>query len=268
VPHTFTGPARLLAAATALVAVAACGSTSSVGTGSPVAIPAPPAELGTVVNIPVPASIRNLPLTTAAGKTTTLAAYAGKPVMIADFLTLCTDICPLISANSAAIARTLAANGLASKTALLEISVDPRRDTPARLRAYQKLYGAAPPNWTLLRASPANTAKLWKFFHVGYQRVKEPKPASIDWLTHRPLTYDVQHSDAVIFLGADGNERFVIDGAPDTVGKLPPGKLVQFLDGEGLHNLYHPVKVEDWTVAQGVQIFSWLTDRRLPGAAS
>jgi protein SCO1/2 len=188
--------------------------------------------------------------------------------MIADFLTLCTDICPLISANSAAIARTLAANGLSSKTAVLEISVDPRRDSPARLRAYQKLYGAAPPNWTLLRASPADTAQLWKFFHVGYQRVKETKPASIDWLTHRPLTYDVQHSDAVIFLGADGNERFIIDGAPDTVGKLPPGKLVQFLNGQGLHNLYHPVKVEDWSVAQGLQVFSWLTDQRLPGAGS
>jgi protein SCO1 len=242
-----------------LAALAACGG----GTIKP-----PPPSLGTVVDFPVPSAIQNIPLTEANGSTTSLAAYRGKSVMIADFLSLCTDICPMISANTAAVARALNADGQGGKVALLEISVDPQRDTPARLRAYQKLYGGPLSNWTLLRASPANTAKLWKFFGVEYQRTKEYKPASIDWWTHRPLTYDVAHADDLIFLGADGREKFVVNAAPNVQGHLPPRQLVQFLDPSGLVALHHPNPVEDWTVSQGLQVFSWLTNHKLDDPAA
>lgn len=238
-------------------ALAACGGNANS------AVPPPPPSLGQVVNSTLPAAIANLPLTEANGTTTTLAHYQGKSVMIADFLTLCTDICPMISANTVAMARALNADGEAGKVALLEISVDPHRDTPARLRAYQKLYGGPLADWTLLRATPADTAKLWKYFGVEYQRIKEYKHPSIDWLTHKPLTYDVAHEDDLIFLGPDGQERFVVNAAPDVQGHLPPQQLVQFLDPSGLVALHDPNPVEDWTVGQGLSVFSWLTDRRL-----
>jgi protein SCO1/2 len=247
--------------ALALLPLSACGG----GAGSPKAVPAPSANLGAVVDFAIPASIADLPLTKPDGSTTTLAAYRGQPVMVADFLTNCTDICPLISANTAALGRALAVDGYGGKVALLEISVDPRRDTAARLRAYRKLFGAAPvPDWTLLRASPSNTAKLWKFLGVEYQRVKEDKPPAIDWLTHKPLTYDVVHSDDLIFLDGSGHERFVVNADPDVQGKLPPAKLVRFLNGEGLKSLYHPNRVAAWTVSQGLSVFSWLLNRHLP----
>jgi protein SCO1/2 len=244
----------LIVAGAVIAAAAGCGSG---------AVKPPPPSLGTVVNFPVPASIANLPLTEANGSVTTLAAYKGKSVMIADFLTLCTDICPLISANTAAMARAINADGDGSKVALLEISVDPHRDTPARLRAYQKLYGGPLADWTLLRATPADTAKLWTFFHVEYKRVKEPKPAAIDWLTHKPLTYDVTHQDAVIFIGANGREQFIVNAAPDVQDDQPPSQLVKFLNPSGLVALNHPQPIDDWTVGQGLQVFSWLTQHRL-----
>jgi protein SCO1 len=239
-----------------LASLAACGS----------AVKPPPPSLGTVVDFTVPTAIANIPLTEPDGSTTTLAAYRGKQVMIADFLSLCTDICPLISANTAALARALNADGQTGKVALLEISVDPQRDTPARLLAYQKLYGGAIPGWTLLRATPANTKKLWKYFGVDYGREKEPKPASIDWLTHKPLTYDVYHSDDLIFLNAAGQQRFIVNGAPDVRaggGALPPKPLVQFLNPDGIKALYQPDRVGDWTVGQGLQVFSWLLNHKL-----
>lgn len=242
-----------------LAATAACGSST---------IHPPAPSLGTVVNLTVPPDIANLPLTKANGTTTTLAAYHGKSVMIADFLSLCTDICPMISANTAALARALNADGQQGKVALLEISVDPHRDTPTRLHAYQKLYGGPLPDWTLLRATPADTAKLWKYFGVSYQRVKEYDPPSIDWLTHKPLTYDVTHSDDLIFLDPAGHQRFIVNADPDVQGKLPPKQLVQFLDPSGLKSLYHPDPVGDWTVSQGLQVFSWLTQHRLSEPAS
>jgi protein SCO1/2 len=230
-------------------------------------VKAPPPSLGSVVDFTVPAAIRNIPLVEANGTTTTLAAFQGKPVMIADFLSLCTDICPMISANTAAMARAISADGDGGKVALLEISVDPQRDTPARLRAYQQLYGGPQSDWTLLSATPANTKKFWKFFGVEYQRVKEEKPASIDWLTHKPLTYDVDHQDALIFLNASGREQFVVDAGPDVQGHLPPKELVKFLDPLGLTDLYHPKPVDSWTVSQGLSVMSWLLDHHLADPA-
>ena len=167
------------------------------------------------------------------------------------------------------MARALDADGQASKVALLEISVDPHRDTPARLRAYQQLYGGPLPDWTLLRATPADTAKLWKFFDVEYQRVKEPKPASIDWLTHKPLTYDVTHSDALIFLGADGHEQ---------VHRQRRTRRRKARYHPAARPVPRPVRAQialppvtrstTGPSPKGSQVFSWLTQHRLHEPAS
>jgi cytochrome oxidase Cu insertion factor (SCO1/SenC/PrrC family) len=258
------GRRRLGIAATvvmALAVLAACGGGSS---GSS-RIPVPSQRIGTSVDIALPANIAHIPLVSASGKHTTLAAFRGEPVMIADFMTLCSDVCPLISANVAAMARSLAKDGYAGKVALLEISIDPARDSPARLRAYQKLYGGSLPGWTLLTPSKAGNATLWKSLGVGIERIKEPKPADIDWLTHKPLTYDLAHTDDVVFLDARGHERFVIDGSPQVDGSLPP-TLLHFLTKQGVRNLQHPQPVADWSVPEGMQVLSWLTNRKLAPA--
>jgi protein SCO1/2 len=261
------GPGRRRLAVTAIVAMsvavlAACGGGSS---GSS-RIPVPSQRIGTSVDIALPANIAHIPLVTATGKHTTLAAFRGEPVMIADFMTLCSDVCPLISANVAAMARSLAKDGYAGKVALLEISIDPARDTPARLRAYQKLYGGRLPGWTLLTSSKAGSATLWKSLGVGIKRIKEPKPADIDWLTHKPLTYDLAHTDDVVFLDARGHERFVIDGSPQVDGSLPP-TLLRFLTKQGVRNFQHPQPVADWSVGEGMQVLSWLSNNKLAPAS-
>jgi len=229
--------------------------------------PGPPAaSLGTVVDTAVPAAIRNLPLVTADGRPTSLAAFGGRDVMIADFLSLCTDVCPLTSANTAAMARAVTAAALGARVVLLEISVDPERDTPARLRAYQRLYGGPQADWVLLTETPANAAVLWRYFGVAVARAPEPKPATLDWLTHRPLTYDVDHSNVLVFLGPDGAERFVVNAAPDTLGAVPPGPLVGALSPQGRNDLAHPDPVVSWTVPQALSVLSWLAGRKIPVA--
>lgn len=255
-PHSLARRGGLLAVIGSLSLLAACGTS----------VKPPPDSLGSVVDFAVPSSIAHIPLTKPNGTTTDLASYQGKTVMIADFLTLCTDICPLISANTAALARSLNADGQSSKVALLEISVDPQRDTAARLAAYQKLYGTPIADWTLLRATPANTTKLWKYFGVEYAKDKEPKPAAIDWLTHKPLTYDVSHADDLIFLGANGHQRYIVNDDPNVLtggGKLPPQELVKFLDSQGDTALYKPNPTATWTVKQGLSVFSWLLNKKL-----
>jgi protein SCO1 len=98
---------------------------------------------------------------------------------------------------------------------------------------------------------------------VDFGRTKEQRPASIDWLTGKPLSYDVYHSDDLIFLDGSGRQRFIINADPDVQGHNPPQALVKFLDSEGLTSLNRPNPVADWTVSQGVSVFSWLLNRRL-----
>ena len=234
--------------------LAACGGDK---------IPPPSPSFGTVVDFVVPSSIANLPLTKPDGTKTSLAAYRGRPVMITDFMTECTDICPMISANTAALGRALAANGYGDKVALLEITMDPDRDSLARLAAYQKLYGAPLADWTLLRASRADTKRLWKHFGVELQRVKEESPPDRDWLTGKPLTYDIEHSDELIFIDPAGHERFVVSASPDVQGRPLPAKLASTLGPQGRQLLHHPDPVTSWTVAQGLAVFSWLMNHKL-----
>ena len=260
---------RVAAAAALLgLSVAACGSPAQQhGAASGLR---PPAALGgAVMNTPLPASVSQLPLTTAAGQRTTLAAYRGKIVMIADFITLCQDMCPMISANTAALARQVQAAGLTGKVALLELTVDPQRDTPARLAAYQKLFGGPRRDWTLLTATTvAGTATLCNFFYIYFHRVPEGSPPATDWLTGQKLTYDVSHSDTLIFLSPDGKERYVANAAADARGSTLPPTLMRFMDPQGYHNLYHPNPAESWTVPQARQVLSWLAGRAIPAAPS
>lgn len=245
----------LAAGAVVLGLLAGCGGNDKIAAPSP--------ALGTVVDFKLPSAIANLPLTKPDGSTTSLAAYRGRPVMITDFMTECTDICPMISANTAALGRALAAQGYGDKVALLEISMDPQRDTPDQLRAYRKLYGAPLDDWTLLRASKADTKRLWRYFGVELKRVKEEQPPDLDWRTHKPLTYDIEHSDELIFLDANLHERFVVSASPDVQGRALPAKLVDVLGPQGRRLLHHPDPVTSWTVGQGLSVFSWLLNHEL-----
>jgi cytochrome oxidase Cu insertion factor (SCO1/SenC/PrrC family) len=102
-------PVRLAGAlAASVVVVTACGG----GTGVP---GRPSAYLGTVLDRPVPDSVADLPLTTDAGQPTTLAAFHGQVVVLADFLTLCQETCPLTAGNLLVMDRAVIASGLVGR---------------------------------------------------------------------------------------------------------------------------------------------------------
>lgn len=143
----------------------------------------------------------------------------------------------------------------------VELTVDPTRDTPARLHAYRRLFHA-PRNWSLLTGKPTVIADIWKYFGASYTRGPEDKPAGIDWLTGKKLTYDVDHSDVLVFIDASGAERFVIFGLPDTGGRRPPAALTRFLDALGRRHLAHPGPTS-WTVPDALAALSWLTRTKI-----
>ena len=156
VPAVLTGR-RMLAGA----AIVLCASLTlaSCGGGVPAA---PPASQGVVVDRPVPA----IPLISSKGTATSLAAYRGKYIVLANFLTLCQDECPLVTGAFITLQSEARAAGLGNKVVFMEITVDPMRDTPARLRAYSKEFGA---DWPLLTGTPAN-------LHVSLEVLRNLRP--------------------------------------------------------------------------------------------
>ncbi len=104
---------------------------------------------------------------------------------------------------------------------MVMVTIDPARDTVARLHAYRSVAQITQPNWTLLTAAPADLTAMWKALGVDVEKTAEDNPPGIDWMTGAPLTYDVTHTDELFMLNKSGDERFLIDGAPNTQGVTP-----------------------------------------------
>jgi protein SCO1 len=194
-----------------------------------------------------------VPLVNQRGQAVSLAGLRGKVVVLAPFLTLCQDECPLVTGAFISLQRDLSAAGLADRVVFVEATVDPGRDTVARLAAYEKEFGA---DWDLWTGTPADIAAFWKPFGVEYQVVPEAQPAKIDWYTGQPLTYDVQHTDGYVLINPSGRERFVDASAPNQKGALN-AKLRGLLDDGGLHELQNP-QAPDWTTTDALTSISWL----------
>ncbi|MGH9205549.1 MAG: SCO family protein, partial [Acidimicrobiales bacterium] len=243
--------ARLIATASVLaLLLAACGASASA-----TAPPPPSPSFGIVQDRPVPA----VPLTNQSNQPVSLASFQGKVVVMAPFLSLCQEECPLITGTFISMQRAVKAAGLANKVAFVEVSVDPGRDTPDRLAAYSQQFGA---DWPMLTGSAGALAQLWKFFGVYVQIVPEGQPPQTDWYTHAPLTYDVAHTDGFILLGPDGNERFITVAAPNVHGQLSPG-LKNLLGSSGIQGLNHPDN-PNWTVSDALNAVGWLVGRNIP----
>ena len=253
-----TAPFAAALLAVMALAVAGCGGSSG-GTTPPTRVSAP--NYGTPIDQPVPAALRKLPMTNQDGETVTLDSFKGKTVMLVPFLTLCADICPFTTGILLQVEEALKADGATSKAEIVELSVDPHRDTVARLNAYGKLTHAG---WQLVRMSPADLAKFQKFFEFTYIKVPEGNPPSIDWMTGKPLTYDIQHSDDYFVIDPQGNERIVEDAAPSYTGKLNP-KLQKFLSAEGRRHQKHPPQ-PDWTTTDALNALGHVMGERLPPA--
>lgn len=197
------------------------------------------------------------------GQTVHLASWSGRTVLLVPFLTLCQDVCPLTTGDLLQVEQSLRTGHGASRVQIVELTVDPARDTPARLAAYAKLTGA---DWQFVTAPPGELRRLQKFFGFYYQRVPEEKPAGLDWLTHKPLTYDMDHSDDYFVIDPAGIERVVNDAAPDFGGRLNP-TLYKFLSPLGREHLKRTPE-PNWTPANALQALGLVLHRSLPAATN
>ncbi len=248
-----TRPWLLAAGLVVLVVAVALGGAAVLGAGRSL-----PPVTGVQLDQPAP----NVQLVDAAGRPTSFAAFHGRYVVLAPFLTLCHEVCPITTGAFLEMQQAVAKAGLADRVAFVEVTVDPGRDVPARLRAYAELTGS---DWSLLTGSADQIASFWKPFGVGYEVQPIGSPAPIDWWTHQPETYDVAHSDGLFFLDPAGHERIAMVGTPDVGGKLNP-TLTSLLDQQGLQNLHDPQAA--WTVPQALDDLGHLLGQRIPVPSS
>jgi protein SCO1 len=252
-PRRTTGELRagLFAAAATLVV---CAASACSGPPGP-----PPSQSGTTVSRVIRTSIADLPLTDQGDRSVTLSSFRGKTVMLVPFLTLCSDICPMTSGNLLQVEHSLQAAQVADKVQIIELSVDPDRDTPARLSAYASLVGA---NWELVTETDSELSSISKYFGFFYQKVPQDNPPAIDWLTGKPLTYDVNHSDGYVLISPTGVERYSTGAAPAFSGTLNP-KLHAFLSDLGREHLAHPPQ-PSWTPSDALASLGWMLGKPVP----
>lgn len=227
---------------------------SACGADAPAA--APVISAGSELSGPLPAAIAQLPFTDENGRTVRLSDYRGKTVVVQDMLTLCQEHCPIDTAAFVGAARATAATAGKDDVVFLSITVDPKRDDPAQLAAYRKLYAGAAsnlPHWHLLTGSPRDIALLWKALHVYVHRVPQDGVVH-NWRTGTLLRYDVDHGDEVFFVDSRGHERYVLVGQPSTsTGKVPPA-MQRFMSRQGHAN----ETTGDWTTADALTVLHWL----------
>jgi protein SCO1/2 len=146
-------------------------------------------------------------------------SFAGKVVVIAFLFTNCPDICPIVSANLAYIAKELGTD-YGTEVEILTITVDPWRDTWETLADYSEGRNL---NWTHLTSNTIDEndqypelEAVWGDFGVGLSVVEANGTSA----RHHPAAYEVDHSTGTIIIDRSGNQRIWwgdLDWAPELV---------------------------------------------------
>jgi protein SCO1/2 len=171
-----------------LVVAGGCGSSAA-------RIETPPAPKTTFrgAQVTPPSRAPALALHDARGRPVSLVAQRGRFVLVTFLYTRCPDVCPLIAQNLNATLR-----GLGQKRAdvrVLAVSVDPKGDTPAAVKAYERAHRLLP-QFRYLIGSKAELRRVWAAWHV---------------LALDPKAGLVQHVAYTALIDPAGKERVLYD---------------------------------------------------------
>ena len=91
----------------------------------------------------------------------------------------------MTSANMLAISKAIGKAKMNDMASVLEVTVDPERDTANRLKAYQSLFNDS--SWTIAGGSSANLKTFWNYFGVMATKAaysaNDLKNLPVDWQT-------------------------------------------------------------------------------------
>ena len=141
---------------------------------------------------------------------------AGK-IWVADFIfTSCQGVCPLLSERMAEVGKR--ARHLGPDFHLVSISVDPERDTPARLAEYAARYGANPIAWSFLTGpEQAIQATVVDGFKVGAGKERAPGAAADGG---GPGFWEIFHGEKLVLVDRQMRIRGYFDATAEGIDKL------------------------------------------------
>src|ERR1022692_4409138 len=116
----------------------------------------------------------------------------GRTVILGLIYTNCADECAILTSKFAALTAALPSD----RFALLEISIDPARDTPEAIANFARAHGVHAQNWHILTGAPA----LLDSF---------AKPLGISVIQGR--NGELLHSERIVIAGPDGRIGYLID---------------------------------------------------------
>jgi cytochrome oxidase Cu insertion factor (SCO1/SenC/PrrC family) len=228
--------------------------------------------VGAATNVALTSEVANASFVNQNGVPRTLAQLSGKTIFLVPFLTLCGDTCPFTTGNLLQLQARLTKDK-AKNDVIVGISVDPYRDSVARLKAYSALIGAPFELWTPSGATTepngaagtgdvnANLTTIEQFFGWTVSVVAEGSPAMTDWMKpYKKLTYDINHSDGFWVINAAQTVRFVSGNLPCFNGTIAK-TLSKFMGQKS--NIYKNVNEGGWTPAEAAGVLSWVTGVQL-----
>ena len=134
-------------------------------------IPIPPKESSEIGRRVVNTAVADFKLTDQDGEPFQFATARGKLILVTFVFTTCPDVCPLFTANFAAIQRTLDEKK-AQDYLLLTITTDPERDNASVLKDYAGRFKADFKHWSFLTGTRADLSKVWKIFGVNVTKTQ------------------------------------------------------------------------------------------------
>jgi protein SCO1 len=142
------------------------------------------------------------------GKSSTLAQFQGKPLILAMIYTSCKDACPMIILDMQAIEKALPKQAR-EQTQFALISFDPERDSPAQLKLFESSHGLGAKHWTLLTGSEDSVRTLAAVLGIRYMKIPSGEFA---------------HSSVISVLDSKGNIQHQQTGL-----KKDPGEVVSVI---------------------------------------
>ncbi len=124
----------------------------------------------------------------------------GKVRLVDAFFTSCPTICPVISSQLARVHDQLWAAGLQDEVRIISHTVDPKNDSPERMKAYGERLGADSSVWKFLTGPEE---ELYPLLQEGYL---------LTALASDTAAGGFFHSDQVLLVDADGHLRGSYDG--------------------------------------------------------
>ena len=133
-------------------------------------------------------------LTNQDGKPTPLKDYRGRVVVLFFGYTYCPDICPVTMVKMDRVRKALERQ--AAKFQPILVSIDPQRDTPARLKAYLANFDRGT---VALTGKPAEVKRATDLYRVRYEREESQSPTE----------YLMAHTAYLYMVDGTGKLRYV-----------------------------------------------------------